>query len=695
MSLRPPVGKYQIPLALGAVLVAMSLVATLMLTDDGKYLATATVSVRPETQVDEPLDTVRQFEAIDASNTMGTLTQVYASPEVTTLALLSLGLDTTAAELIDVNVSNSRDTLLVIIEAVGPTTEVSAVAEEIVTQGTALIEESQMNVILEPMGVSSPAPVTNTANLAFLLAAMIGFVGTLVVVAGVMFGGRPPSLVALFHRWVTGDPVPMSERAVVRSVVYFAALVALLAITASLVSVPVIGFGAVVGVATGLALLFALRYPQWLTVGLVLLVILHLSDVGTDFYGLPGFSVPYGIFVVLVVGTRHLLLGEDRGGWFGLALAMTALVAVMSISALTATDQIQALESTVDLAKNGFVAVLFVVLIREVADMRKVVWSLIIAASFLALLGIVDVAGDSVPGPLQGFAQAVEETVDEEVVSTRAAGPIGDANFFGQLLIMMLPFALERAFRDQAWSRRIAAALASISIGWAVVLTYSRGAFFGLVVSVFLLLAWLRPSLKVLLVGASISAMVLLSMPTAYLERIGTLGQVALIGSEQQAYDLSIQGRLSEMLVGLEMFHDHPVSGVGPGNYPGRYVEYSSSLGLDYRLEERQPHSLPIEVAAELGVLGMTWWLIGAVVLGRGLFRARRVAQSLGDQEMTHLVEVIVVSMAGFVTTAIFLHLAFARSFWMMVGIAVAAIRLIYANARVRRVDPEPEPVSV
>jgi hypothetical protein len=86
-------------------------------------------------------------------------------------------------------------------------------------------------------------------------------------------------------------------------------------------------------------------------------------------------------------------------------------------------------------------------------------------------------------------------------------------------------------------------------------------------------------------------------------------------------------------------------------------------------------------VAAELGVMGLAWWSIAAFHLGSRLLGARRLALLAGNTEIKRSLEVICVSFVGFAATALFLHLAFARSFWMLVGIAVAAIRVAYADA--------------
>jgi hypothetical protein len=68
-------------------------------------------------------------------------------------------------------------------------------------------------------------------------------------------------------------------------------------------------------------------------------------------------------------------------------------------------------------------------------------------------------------------------------------------------------------------------------------------------------------------------------------------------------------------------------------------------------------------------------------VLGSSLLGARRLALLANDTEVKHSLETICVSFIGFAATALFLHLAFARSFWMMVGIAVAAIRVAHESA--------------
>lgn len=681
-----------LPWVLGAVVVFMTVMVAFLVSGPSTYQSSSSLVLvldTPIAAVDEALD---GLESVDTGNAVETLTQIMGNPDLHARALNQVGIDTGEADRYRMTVTSPHDSLMVTVEVAGPGPEVAQVAAEIGRLGAEIAEGVFPGVELDDRAAT---PRTEGGNLVGspLLSASLGFIVVLALVGGASversrMSRSSAGLKGAVRDWIEGVAVPGRTRLGPAPDVRIT-LLAVAAVSAVLVLAPdhVVWLG--IGALTGLSMLFALRFPRLLVIGLVVLVLFNLSDIGTDFFGLPGISVPYTLFVMIVLAIRTWVLGEESRSWLGLAVVIGALAAVMSISGIFAEDQEVALERTVDLVKNGLLVLLIVLLIRDLKDLRRVIWVLIVGASVLSLLGIVRTTMGSSPGLLEGFSQVVNEVVDEEVIGSRIAGPLGDANFFGQLLVLVFPFALERAFRARIWIPRIAAALATILIATAVVLTYSRGALIGLVAVVVFTLVFIRPALRTVLVTLFLSAVVLVLLPSQYLDRIGSLGQVLQIGSGTGVQDASLQGRFGEMVVGMDMFHDYPVTGVGPGNYPVRYVEYSSGRGIDYRLEQRQPHSLPVEVAAELGVLGLAWWTLAAYFLGSRLLRARRLAAMHEQRELKHYLEALCVSFAGFATTSLFLHLAFSRSLWMMVGIAVGAIGL--TRARVDQATPAQE----
>jgi len=665
--------------SLGAIFVVMAVMVAFMISGPSTLHATSSLVLvldTPLVAVDEAVDSL---DSADTGNAVGTLAQMLSNRDLHVQAMEEVGINSSEADRFQVSVTIPRDSLIVTVDVAGPGREVVQVAGEIGRQAAAIAEDAFPGLVLE----ERPSSVPTTGGEAGgnpIVSTVLGFLAALAIVGGAFVensNGRwsLAGLKAILHDWIDGETVPSRTR-FGPGPHFRITVLALAAISAVLVLDPghVLWLG--LGVAGGLSVLLALRFPPLLVIGLVVLVLFNLSDIGTDFFGLPGFSVPYTLSVIVVLAIRTWVLGEDHRSWLGLAIAIAALVAVMSISGIFADDQAVAFERTVDLVKNGLLGLLVVVLIRDLHDLRRVIWVMILGTSILSLLGIARIVMGSVPGLLEGFSQVVTEVVDEEVVGLRLAGPLGDANFFGQFLILVFPFALERAFRAPVLIPRVTAALATFLIAAAVILTYSRGALIGLVVATVVALVLIRPALRTVLVALFVSALVMFLMPSQYFDRIGTLAQVLQIGSGTGVQDPALQGRFGEAVVGIEMFHDYPVTGVGPGNYPSRYVEYSSGYGIDYRLEQRQPHSLPIEVAAELGILGLAWWTIAAYLLGSRLLGARRFAAVDEDAELKHYLDALCVSFAGFAVTSLFLHLAFSRSLWMMVGVAVGAIGL-------------------
>ena len=84
------------------------------------------------------------------------------------------------------------------------------------------------------------------------------------------------------------------------------------------------------------------------------------------------------------------------------------------------------------------------------------------------------------------------------------------------------------------------------------------------------------------------------------------------------------------MIVGLQMFADHPILGVGLGNYPLLYQQYSQRLGIDLRSEIRQAHNLYLEVAAETGLLGLLSFGLLLVVMFWSIWKAHQALAKKG-----------------------------------------------------------------
>jgi O-antigen ligase len=126
------------------------------------------------------------------------------------------------------------------------------------------------------------------------------------------------------------------------------------------------------------------------------------------------------------------------------------------------------------------------------------------------------------------------------------------------------------------------------------------------------------------------------------------------------------------------MFEDHPLLGVGAGNYTKRYGDYSADLGSTLRSFDKfggpyYPHSTPVEILAETGLLG--FFAFGAVVLMAfaSLTRAFRSFTRSGLQTEADLAIAVGLGLIGYLTTSLLLHAHHVHTFWLLVTLAGAA----------------------
>jgi O-antigen ligase len=221
-----------------------------------------------------------------------------------------------------------------------------------------------------------------------------------------------------------------------------------------------------------------------------------------------------------------------------------------------------------------------------------------------------------------------------------------------------------------------AAAVLLISI----VATYSRGAFLDMMILAVLIALDRKVKPYYIVAGALVFFVVIVPLlPPEYQARIGTLNVLTALRQSSSAESVrsineaSFEGRTSEAIVAWQMFLDHPILGVGIGNYPHRYLEYAFRLGIDMRGQMREAHSLYLEAAATTGILGITALFALLVATFVGQAQSIKLLERIGRPDLVSWVKGTRLGVMGFLITSIFLHAAFARYLWMLLGLAAAA----------------------
>jgi O-antigen ligase len=139
-----------------------------------------------------------------------------------------------------------------------------------------------------------------------------------------------------------------------------------------------------------------------------------------------------------------------------------------------------------------------------------------------------------------------------------------------------------------------------------------------------------------------------------------------------QPLDAATAGRLTEMLGAARAFADRPLTGVGPGTFKYYASEYASQGGLRLLEGPREAHNLYLGIAAETGAFGLACFLTILMATLLSLDRARRQC-TRSRPVLGRIAAGFVLVLAIYMTTGLFLHFAYARYFWLMLGLAGAA----------------------
>ncbi|MEX0826411.1 MAG: O-antigen ligase family protein [Acidimicrobiia bacterium] len=409
--------------------------------------------------------------------------------------------------------------------------------------------------------------------------------------------------------------------------------------------------------------------PQWGLIAVAAFAVLRLADVATNFHGAPPTFAP----LVAIVLLGLILRGRATAEWpvgGGRALLLVAAYGAIAIgSLLISGDSGDGTGAVRTLFEDGAVAVLAGMLLRGATDLHRLVWALVGGGALLATLSIFQFATGSFGSTFGGFAQSAVQNIFEGTDDVRISGPVGDPNFYAQLLVMIIPLAFDRMRDEISGLLRSIAGYAVVAMAVTVVLTFSRGGLLALAIVMAFMVVRHPPRLRTVAAAGLLLVAALPLMPSGYAERLTSLTEV---GEVEAGIDPSLRGRTAELGAAMAMFWDRPLTGVGFGNFAAEYPAYSDDLGIDVRDTPREAHNLYLETAAETGLVGLVA-LTGLVVASfTALAAGRRRFRRMADLRSDGIGFAVAVSLVGYLVTSVFLHMAFARLAWLVIGIALA-----------------------
>jgi glycosyltransferase involved in cell wall biosynthesis len=458
----------------------------------------------------------------------------------------------------------------------------------------------------------------------------------------------------------------------------------------------------VLGALLGLVVLATLFiWPEITTYLIVAVLYANLPGLAVQYHGLPA---PLAGSVALLFGiplAHYLIVRREKLRTDRILALMLLFLLVQVLSSVFAKDLTVSAWSVGTYVGEGIILYALILnVVRDLPTLKRAIWSALLVGGLLGVLSIYQAVTHSYGQEFGGLAQRnlkfemeealldgkVSKAGEEMRLSDRAFGPVRDPNIFAQILLILLPLAVFRMRDERSRVLRFAAAGLAGIILLTILLTYSRGAFVTLA-GVLILASYLRYVRPRWVLAAAL--IVVISVPLlapGYLRRVETiLGAVGLVSKSASAQpDYVTRRRATEMLAALHVFLDHPVLGVGPGQYVPFYsVEYQTreDIGFQQINVPREAHNLYLQMAAETGFIGLAVFMTIVLLLLYRLFQARKF-WARTNPEISNLAAAFALSILAYLGAGMFLHLSFERYFWFLLAMAGALLQISRAQRR-------------
>jgi putative inorganic carbon (HCO3(-)) transporter len=269
---------------------------------------------------------------------------------------------------------------------------------------------------------------------------------------------------------------------------------------------------------------------------------------------------------------------------------------------------------------------------------------------------------------IRGYITFRDAGYSFEYLSTAGVGAgsgfFGNAGDLGVAMCVIWALTAPLIFGESKTWRRLFLLVCFAAFTGAVIVCGSRGALLG--VGIVAIFSWLRSSKRIMgvvLVLVVILAAVFLA-PEAYRDRLRS--------SLHPEEDPTASMRLTLWKSGMRMFLDHPLLGVGPGNFAS---EFASQYDVSTRVSGMwAPHSIYVQSLSELGLLGTLPLIVLWYLFFRVNAKTREDLQSLGEDAKRRfeyrLSQGLDLAMVGFLTSGAFLTVLYYPHLWVLLGLS-------------------------
>lgn len=332
-------------------------------------------------------------------------------------------------------------------------------------------------------------------------------------------------------------------------------------------------------------------------------------------------------------------------------LALIGLLSAAAVSVLFAFWKLVAFDTALDLAR---MVVVFILIANVVNTPKRL-------AGFMAAYVLLNVFVSA--EQLFHYATSSAGPTGLLRVGGASGSFLGEDGDFALAINVALPFIYYLAWSNIKPALRAASGAAAVMLVCSIIATGSRGGAVGLCSVLLLLILRSRRRLIAALVIIGVIATAWTLAPTAYRKRVAGI-------AAPHERDLTAQTRMVAWKAARQMFVEHPVIGVGAGNFVSAFVgRYGGAYSWS-----TTAHNVFYQTAAELGICGLVpFIMLIACALARGaLLNARLVRAGLGDTPMAAYSAALFPATVAFLVSGSFQTPLYYPHIYLIAALAVA-----------------------